>query len=75
MKVIDALDECKDDESLSAILSVLGRLVKDISKTKFLMTGRPKPRIQTGFRLPLLWSSVMVSASSWLVGEGSWLGL
>jgi hypothetical protein len=52
--VIDALDECKDDEPASAILSVLGRLVSEIPKVKFFLTGRPEPRIQTGFRLPLL---------------------
>ena len=52
--VIDALDECKDDESDSAILSVLGRLVSEIPKVKFFLTGRPDPRIQKGFRLPLL---------------------
>jgi len=52
--VIDALDECKDDESDSAILSVLGRLVSEIPKVKFFLTGRPDPRIKKGFRLPLL---------------------
>ena len=52
--VIDALDECKDDESDSAILSVLGRLVSEIPKVKFFLTGRPDPRIRRGFRLPLL---------------------
>jgi len=54
--VIDALDEleCKDDGSSSAILSVLGRLVEQIPKVKFFITGRPEPRIKTGFRLPLL---------------------
>ena len=52
--VIDALDECKDDEPSSAILSVLGRFVKKIPRTKFLITGRPEPRIKSGFRLPLL---------------------
>ena len=52
--VIDALDECKDDEPMSAILSVLGRFVGEIDKVKFFITGRPEPRIQTGFRLPLL---------------------
>ena len=52
--VIDALDECKDEEPSSAILSVLGRLVERIPKAKFFITGRPEPRIQTGFRLPLL---------------------
>jgi len=52
--VIDALDECKDDEPSSAILSVLGRFVKQIPRVKFFITGRPEPRIKTGFRLPLL---------------------
>jgi len=52
--LIDALDECKDDEPSSAILSVLGRLVGRIPRVKFFITGRPEPRIKTGFRLPLL---------------------
>jgi len=52
--LIDALDECKDDEPSSAILSVLGRLAKRIPKVKFFITGRPEPRIKTGFRLPLI---------------------
>jgi hypothetical protein len=52
--VVDALDECKDEETTSAILSVLGRLMTDVPMVKFFLTGRPEPRIQTGFRLPLL---------------------
>ena len=52
--LIDALDECKDGEPSSAILSVLGRIVERISRVKFFITGRPEPRIKTGFRLPLL---------------------
>ncbi|KAF9644864.1 hypothetical protein BDM02DRAFT_837681 [Thelephora ganbajun] len=52
--VIDALDECVDEDPQSAILSVMGRLVEGIPKTKFLITGRPEPRIQSGFRLGLL---------------------
>ena len=52
--VIDALDECKDEEPASAILSVLGQFVAEIPAVKFLITGRPEPRIQGGFRLPLL---------------------
>jgi len=51
--VVDALDECKDDGPSSAILSVLGWLVKQIPGVKFFITGRPEPRIKTGFRLPL----------------------
>ena len=52
--VIDALDECIDEEPASAILSVLGRLISEIPMVKFLVTGRPEPRIQAGFRLPLM---------------------
>ncbi|KAF9644124.1 hypothetical protein BDM02DRAFT_1069459 [Thelephora ganbajun] len=52
--VIDALDECKDEEPASAILSVLGQFVSQIPKVKFFVTGRPEPRIREGFRLPLL---------------------
>ena len=52
--VIDALDECKDEEPSSAILSVLARFVGQIPGVKFLITGRPEPRIRTGFRLPIL---------------------
>ncbi|KAF9645175.1 hypothetical protein BDM02DRAFT_3263101, partial [Thelephora ganbajun] len=58
--VIDALDECKDEEPSSAILSVLGRFVEQIPKVKFFITGRPEPRIKTGFRLPLLVDSTDV---------------
>ena len=52
--IIDALDECLDRDPQSAILSVMGRLVEGIPDVKFLITGRPEPRIQSGFRLELL---------------------
>ena len=52
--VIDALDECEDEEPASAILSVLGQLVPKIPDVKFFLTGRPESRISEGFRLPLL---------------------
>ena len=52
--MINALDECKDEEPLSTILSVLARFVEQIPKVKFLITGRPEPRIRTGFHLPIL---------------------
>ena len=58
--VIDALDECKDEEPSSAMLSVLGRFVNQIPSVKFLITGRPEPRIKTGFRLPLLMDATSV---------------
>ena len=52
--VIDALDECKDDEPESAILLVLGKSVSEIPRVKFFITGRPEARITCGFRGPLL---------------------
>ena len=54
--VIDALDECRDEEQepASAILSVLGQFVAEIPNVKFFVTGRPEPRVREGFRLPLL---------------------
>ena len=52
--VIDALDECVDDQPASAILSVLGRYVRQLRSVKFFITGRPELRIRKGFRLPLL---------------------
>ena len=52
--VIDALDECKDGHSESAILFVLGQLVSQIPRAKFFITSRPEMHITTGFRGPLL---------------------
>jgi hypothetical protein len=52
--IIDALDECKDEEPASAMLSVLSRYVDGIPGVKFFITGRPEPRIRSGFRLVTL---------------------
>ena len=52
--IIDALDECKDEEPASAILSILSRYVDQIPDVKFFITGRPEPRIHHGFRLAAL---------------------
>jgi len=52
--IIDALDECKDEEPASAILSMLSRYVDEIPNVKFFITGRPEPRIRSGFRLKSL---------------------
>jgi hypothetical protein len=62
--VIDALDECKDEEPASAILSVLGQFVSQIPKVKIFLTGRPEPRIREGFRLPLLAATRTCSSST-----------
>ena len=52
--IIDALDECKDEEPASALLSVLSRYVDQTPNVKFFITGRPEPRIRSGFRLESL---------------------
>ena len=52
--IVDALDECKDKEPASAILSILSRYADQIPNVKFFITGRPEPRIRSGFRLELL---------------------
>ena len=52
--IIDALDECKDEEPASAMLSILSRYVGEIPHVKFFITGRPEPRIRSGFRLAAL---------------------
>jgi len=52
--IIDALDECKDKEPASAILSILSCYVYQIPNVKFFIAGRPEPRIRSGFRLESL---------------------
>jgi len=52
--VIDALDECKDEDPESAILLVLGQSVSRIPQIKFFITSRPEVHIVSGFRGPLL---------------------
>ena len=48
--IIDALDECKDGEPISAILSVLSCYVDLIPNVKFFITGRPEPLTRSGLR-------------------------
>ena len=52
--VIDALDECKDEDPEPAILLVLGQSVSRIPGVKFIITSRPEMHIMSGFRGPLL---------------------
>ena len=52
--IIDALDECRDDEPASALLSILSRYMNDIPFVKLFITGRPEPQIRSGFRLESL---------------------
>lgn len=58
--IIDALDECKDEEPASTLLSVIGKLVLEVPKVKFFVTGRPEPRIREGFRHLVETSDVFV---------------
>lgn len=51
---IDALDECKDSEPASVILSLLARVIDELPKIKFFVTGRPEAAIRSGFRIPAL---------------------
>ena len=52
--IIDALDECKDEEPASAILSILSCYMDRIPLVKFFITGQPEPRIRSGFQLAAL---------------------
>ena len=52
--VIDALDECKDQDPESAILIVLGQSVSKVPGVKFFVTSRPESHITTGFRGTML---------------------
>jgi NACHT domain len=52
--VVDALDECKDKEPVSAFLSVLAKHIDEIPNVKFFITGRPEDHIRSGFAIPSL---------------------
>jgi len=52
--VIDALDECKDEDPESAVLLVLGKSISKVPGVKFFITSRPEIHISRGFRGPLL---------------------
>ena len=48
---IDALDECRDKEPVSTLLSILSYYVHEIPNVKLFIASRPEPPIQEGFRL------------------------
>ena len=58
--VIDALDECEDENPESAILLVLGQWVSKIPGVRFFITSRPEVHIMTGFRGSLLKESTNI---------------
>jgi hypothetical protein len=49
--VIDALDECKDDTTISVILASLSIHVTELSSLKFLITSHPEQHIMSRFKL------------------------
>jgi hypothetical protein len=51
--VLDALDECKDPEPESTILSLLSEYVEEIQFVKFFVTSRPEYAIRSVFNRPL----------------------
>jgi len=55
--VLDAVDECKDENATSIILSSLSRHIGMLTPLKFLVTSRPEPKITGGFRLASLRSA------------------
>jgi NACHT domain len=49
--VIDALDECKDENATSTILTALSVFTSRSSPLKFFITSRPVANVQQGFRV------------------------
>ncbi|KZP30686.1 WD40 repeat-like protein [Athelia psychrophila] len=47
--VIDALDECKDDSTISVILAALSSHVDELASLKIFLTSRPERNIKLGF--------------------------
>ncbi|EKM59080.1 uncharacterized protein PHACADRAFT_205257 [Phanerochaete carnosa HHB-10118-sp] len=47
--VIDALDECKDDETTSLIIRALSQHLPELAPLKIFLTSRPIPNITHGF--------------------------
>jgi hypothetical protein len=52
--VIDAIDECQDDSTISVILASLSAHVIELSPLKFLVTSRPERNITGAFKLESL---------------------
>lgn len=47
--IIDALDDCRDENPDSTFLPVLGKSIPDVPGVKFFVTSRPEAHIVTGF--------------------------
>ena len=48
--VINALDKCKDDSTISVILASLSMQVTELSSLKLVITSRPERHITSGFK-------------------------
>ena len=48
--IIDALDECRDEKPITAILSILSSYASQIPSVKFFITGRPETWDNVEFR-------------------------
>ncbi|KIJ07421.1 hypothetical protein PAXINDRAFT_121025 [Paxillus involutus ATCC 200175] len=55
--IVDALDECRDDEEISVIIASLARYIQKLKPLKFLITSRPVHNIVGGFRAASLATS------------------
>ncbi|KAI0317512.1 hypothetical protein OF83DRAFT_131940 [Amylostereum chailletii] len=47
--VIDALDECQDDETTSMVVKALSKHITDLAPLRFFLTSRPVINIEAGF--------------------------
>lgn len=50
MVIIDALDECKDDQATSLIVHALSQHISQLAPLKIFLTSRPVLNITSGFR-------------------------
>ncbi|KAJ7796180.1 hypothetical protein B0H14DRAFT_82631 [Mycena olivaceomarginata] len=48
--IVDALDECNDFEAVSVVLKALSVYITELGPLRFLITSRPVPNIDAGFR-------------------------
>ncbi|KAJ2986009.1 hypothetical protein NUW54_g9939 [Trametes sanguinea] len=52
--IVDALDECTDDEAVSVVVKSLAIHHERLGPLRFLITSRPEPNIRDGFVIPAL---------------------
>ncbi|TFY80089.1 hypothetical protein EWM64_g3920 [Hericium alpestre] len=52
--IIDALDDCKDDQATSIVLKALSHYIYDLDPLKFFITSRPVQQLNIDFRMSRL---------------------